>query len=248
MMMDIGMYGHTQHNGPYGSTDPSFYNYSPGENYPQSHGATHQGHQHYTSYNHGEDTPGYSTYGEGSDTSSSNQENMHYYHQPHHQHIQETNPSIISTESGLSYTNLDYSQSNIYPNTHQNIYQPNDFQRELMLQRHHQTEIQDIGHQNHFNLNHDSKYMTHQICENEGYAQVIVQNTSCMEYQHLHRYKEDPGMAPTDSAGDCSQVMHHRGGHHLRHLPPVPAPPSVPTYKWMQVKRNVPKPSGMYIL
>lgn len=231
------MYGHTQHNGPYGSPDPSYYNYSPGESYPQ-HGTPHQGHQHYP-YNHGEDTPAYSTY-EGSDTSSSNQENMHYYHQSHHQLPE--NPSIISTESGLSYTNLDYSQSNIYPNTHQNIYQPNDFQRELMIQRH-QTEIQEIGHQNHFNV-HDSKYVSHQVCENEGYAPVIVQNTSCMEYQHIHRYKEDPGV-PTE-AGDCSQVMHHRGGHHLRHLPPAPAPPSVPTYKWMQVKRNVPKPTGMY--
>lgn len=236
-MMDIGMYGHTQHNGPYGSPDPSFYNYSPGENYTQNHGS-HQSQHQYSSYSH-EDTPSYSTYGEGSDTSSSNQENMHYYHQPHHQHIQETNPSIISTEGGLSYTNLDYAQSNLYPNA-QNLYPtPNDFQREIMLQRHHQTDLQDLGHQNHFNLNHDSKYMSHQICENDGYG--IVQNASCMEYQHLHRYKDDPGVQ--GDSQDCSQVMHHRG-HHLRHMPPTPAAPSVPTYKWMQVKRNVPKPTG----
>lgn len=243
-MMDIGMYGHTQHNGPYGSPDPSFYNYSPGEGYSSNHG-NHQTHHQYPSYNH-EDAPGYSAYGEGSDTSSSNQENIHYYHQSHHQHLPEnTNPSIISTEGGLSYTNLDYAQSNLYPNSHQNIYSnPNDFQREIMLQRHHQNDIQDIGHQNHFNVNHDSKYLPHQMCsDNEGYGPVIVQNSSCMEYQHLHRYKDDPGVQG-ENVGDCSQAMHHRSGHHLRHLPPAPAPPSVPTYKWMQVKRNVPKPSG----
>lgn len=230
MMMDIGMYGHTQHNGPYGSPDPSFYNYSPGEAYPQSHSANHQNHQHYPGYNH-EDTPGYSTYGEGSDTSSSNQENMHYYHQPHHQHLQETNPSIISTESGLSYTNLDYGQSNMYPN--QNIYPPNDFQRELMLQRHHQPDLQDMGPQNTFHIAHESKYLPQQMCE-ETYGQVIVPSSSCMEYG---RYKEEQGIQEPE----CAQALLR--GHHPRHLA-QPQVPSVPTYKWMQVKRNVPKPSG----
>lgn len=274
-MMDIGMYGHGQHNSPYGTTgETNFYNYSPGDatSYPQSHGTGHQIHQHYPSianYQPAEEAPSYLYSGtEGSETSSPGQD-LHYYQQQqqqHHHHQtsvphQDPNPSIISTESGLSYTNLDYGpvsnpSNNLYLNSHQNLYHtsesyPRSNPHEMMVHRHHGDlqENQTLGHQNHF-LNHDSKYLPQIGCENETpYPHIVMQNSAtnaCMEYPH-HRYKEDPGLPPTDGTGDCVQtghILHHRPHHGLHHLQPAPAPPTVPTYKWMQVKRNVPKPAG----
>lgn len=271
-MMDISMYGHGQHNSPYGSSSESnFYNYSPGDtaSYPQSHGNSHQLHQHYSSistYHHGEEAPSYLyNSAEGSETSSPSQD-MHYY-QHHHTSVQDTNnpntthtnPSIISTESGLSYTNLDYGSvpntpGNLYPNTHQNLYHSNEtytrtHTQDMMAHRHADIETQALGHQNHF-LNHDSKYISQIGCEAEtAYPHIVMQNSStnaCMEYQH-HRYKEDPGVQSADGGNECVQaghILHHRPHHPLHHLQPTPTPPTVPTYKWMQVKRNVPKPTG----
>lgn len=269
MMMDIGMYGHGQHTTPYGSPgEPNFYNYSPGDtaSYPQSsHGNGHQLHQHFSSissYHHGEEAPSYLYNTEVSSETSSPSQDMHYYqHHHHHQSSishQETNPSIISTESGLSYTNLDYGTvatppSNLYPNTHQNIYPSNDsytrsHPQDMMIHRE-LSESQTLNHQNHF-LNHDSKYISSIGCENDAaYPHIVMQNTStnaCMEFQH-HRYKEDPGIPPADGTNECVQaghILHHRPHHSLHHLQPTATPPTVPTYKWMQVKRNVPKPAG----
>ncbi|GLV45239.1 hypothetical protein CBL_05340 [Carabus blaptoides fortunei] len=174
---------------------------------------------------------------------------------------QDSNPSIISTESGLSYTNLDYgpvsnASNNLYLNSHQNLYHssesyPRSNPHEMMVHRHHGDlqENQTLGHQNHF-LAHDSKYLPQIGCENEPtYQQIVMQNSAatnaCMEYPH-HRYKEDPGLPSADGTGDCVQaghILHHRPHHGLHHLQPAPAAPTVPTYKWMQVKRNVPKPA-----
>lgn len=214
--MDIGMYGHTQHNGPY---DPNYYtgNYSPpgDQNYGsgvQTHiSQPHQGYGHPPGY----DEP-YPSYGEGSDTSCSNQDNIHYYHQ------QETSP-IISTEGGLSYTNLDYGQQYGYVQSH------HDFHG---LHRHDNNQI-----------NHQQPYIPCEQPNESVYVPPLVGHGACMEYSSHHRYKEEV-MNPGE--GDCTQqqrIQQHRQ-HYMQH--PQQQPPAVPTYKWMQVKRNVPKPNGKF--
>ncbi|XP_063912436.1 homeobox protein Hox-A1 [Zophobas morio] len=221
MMMDIGMYGHHSQHGAYNPSDTNYYNYSSdiSSNAPQL--------PHYSNY-HYEEPYLYST----EETPPSPQDGTLYYH---HQPIPQDNP-IINTETGLSYTNLDYGGSNgnpMYPSINQNSYNDAYHQRthDNMLIRHHE-EVSD-GHQQHHFL-HENKY---QLEVDANYHSHIVANaqtsSSCMEFQHLHRYKDD-GMQ-----GDGRMRQHV-----MHNLSSVPQPqPVLPTYKWMQVKRNVPKPT-----
>lgn len=257
MMMDIGMFGHghhNQHNGVYAPTDSNYYSYSSDLSSP-THGSSHQVQPsiHYassSSYHY--DEPGY-IYGpnETSETPPSPQD-MNFYHQ-HHQNIPHDN-SIINTETGLSYTNLDYSNSNssLYTSVnHQNVYTAEGFQRthQDVPLRHTGEEIAE-NQQLHGNYHQDNKYLPHQIETNvDGFhTHHLVSGTSptssCMEYQHLHRYKDETLQS---ADGTLNRL---RSRHHVMHgLNAISqSQPALPTYKWMQVKRNVPKPAGKYLL
>lgn len=238
MMMDVGMFGHNQHNGAY-NAESGYYNYT-GELCSPNHPASHQvqASTHYPAGYHYEE-PSY-IYGatDSSDAPSSPQD-LNYYHQNVHQ----DNP-IINTETGLSYTNLDYANSNgtLYPSiNHQNVYssEPNTFTREIPL-RHHE----EVAENHQINYLHDNKYIPHQLDATEGFhSHLAAGNTptsSCMEYQHLQRYKEE-GLVD----GSLNRLRPHHLIHGLNSLPQNQ--PTLPTYKWMQVKRNVPKPAGKYL-
>ncbi|XP_031338017.1 uncharacterized protein LOC116166939 isoform X2 [Photinus pyralis] len=233
MMMDVGMYGHGHHN-QYGSTynpsEANFFGYQ-GESYPQGHTSEHQLSHYATSYYY-ED----SSYLCGNSSESPPpQQDINYYHPSHHQPIPHDNP-IINTESGLSYTNLDYANSGAcsnsgYLNSNQNIY-PSDagYQRTQseVMARHHDNIID--GRQSH--SYYDTKY--HHL-DNDSYSQLVLQNTSCAEYQQL-QYKEEP-----TATQELDRT--HPSLHSISQLSTVPRhTPAIPTYKWMQVKRNVPKP------
>lgn len=225
MMMDIGMFG--QHNGAYNG-ESGYYNYTSGELCSPNHATTHQvqATTHYPAGYHYEE-PSY-IYGatDSSDAPSSPQE-LNYYHQNVHQ----DNP-IINTETGLSYTNLDYANSNgsIY---HQNLY-PAEGNFPL---RHHE----EVPENHQMNYLHDNKYLPHQLEAADGFHSHLAPgnppSSSCMEYQHLQRYKEE-GLAD----GGLNRLRPHHLIHGLNSLPQNQ--PTLPTYKWMQVKRNVPKPVG----
>ncbi|KAK9679437.1 hypothetical protein QE152_g40036 [Popillia japonica] len=233
MMMDMGMYGHghhNQHNNSY-SADANFYNYNPDS--VQAHHPLQS--THYTSPYHYEEPYLYTS--DNAETPPSPQE-VNYY--PHHQ-IQE-NP-IINTETGLSYTNLDYGAANasVYPPSigHQNVYPTDSYQRNHpadVMPRHPSENVQD----NHGYL-HETKYIPHHQMENDNYHPHILTNSapsSCMEYQH-HRYKEE-----NIQGVEMERHHNHRQHHIIHNMNNVPQPqPVIPTYKWMQVKRNVPKPS-----
>ncbi|XP_044258033.1 homeobox protein Hox-B1b [Tribolium madens] len=210
MMMDVGMYGHHSQHGTYPSDN--YYNY------PSDIPNAQQMPPHYSNY-HYEDPYGYT----GSEETPPSPQEVYY----HHQAIPQDNP-IINTETGLSYTNLDYGNSNYPPINHQNYNEPYQRTHENMLLRHHE-EVGD-GHQHHFL--HENKY---QLEVDSGYH-IGATNTptnSCMEYQHLQRYKEET------LQGDGRMRQHV-----MHNLNSVPQPqPVLPTYKWMQVKRNVPKPT-----
>lgn len=54
--------------------------------------------------------------------------------------------------------------------------------------------------------------------------------------QDLHQYQH------------VKEEQHYDQQQHSQHRLQPPQAPTVPTYKWMQVKRNVPKPTGEYRL
>ncbi|KAK5649689.1 hypothetical protein RI129_000718 [Pyrocoelia pectoralis] len=233
MMMDVGMYGHGHHN-QYGSTynpsETNFFGYQ-GESYPQGHNSEHQ---HYSASYYYED----SSYMCGNSSESPPpQPDINYYHSSHHQPIQHDNP-IINTESGLSYTNLDYANSSAcsnsgYLSSNQNIYTSDaGYQRtqsEAMAR--HPDNIIDARQSHSY---YDTKY--HHL-DNDSYSHLVLQNTSCAEYQQL-QYKEEPISTP-----ELDRT--HPSLHSISQLSTVPRhTPAIPTYKWMQVKRNVPKPQG----
>ncbi|KAF7282917.1 hypothetical protein GWI33_001774 [Rhynchophorus ferrugineus] len=256
IMMDVSsMYGHaSQHGSSSYNPDSSYYNYNNsapdlpnhplGGNHPQygsGNGAA-------TGYS----TTGYHTaspfedntylYGVGGastdsgvDTPPSPQDLNYYSHQGGHQET-----SIINTETGLSYTNLDYANANspsLYHHHQQPGYSDPSYAprvpHDLLLRHHDET-----GDPNPYL--HDTKYHGHQLDHAETpfhhHPHIIATpaNTSCMEYQHLSsRYKDD-------MMGD-GRLRQHTGMHTM--VPGQPQQPVIPTYKWMQVKRNVPKPA-----
>ncbi|XP_028145955.2 homeobox protein Hox-A1-like isoform X1 [Diabrotica virgifera virgifera] len=221
MTMDITMYGHhNQHNAPYNSSEPNYYNYSSEVNHSSSH---HQFQNYYSSNYHYEEPYLYATAPADSVESPSSPHNMNYYA---HQHVQE-NP-IVNTDSGLTYTNLDYanttsgySQNNYndnYSRTHPELVHHNESSEDSQLQA-------GYLHENKYQVDiNDSNYLLGSGAQN-----------ACMEFQHLHRYKQE--MIPAE---EHSRLRQHHGLHSLS--PASIAQPVLPTYKWMQVKRNVPKP------
>lgn len=245
--MDVGMYGHGQHNN-YGSSESSYFNYSNDScqgNHPYQSQSSHFSS---STYHYDEPSYIYAT-SEAADTPPSPQD-LNYFH--HHQNVHQENP-IISTDTGLSYTNLDYGNSTsphvapgIYPSlNHQSNYQSDSYQRTHpeMILRHHEEVTE--NHPVHHNYLHENKYLPHQL-EGEAYSHphLVPPNTStsCMEYQHHPRFKEE-------SLQNADMERHHHQPHHVIHnMSSVPQPqPVIPTYKWMQVKRNVPKPNGKFL-
>ncbi|KAK9879162.1 hypothetical protein WA026_004014 [Henosepilachna vigintioctopunctata] len=226
MMMDIGMYGHghNHHGGSY-NPDSNFYNYTEPAG---QHSSVHYP----TSYQYEEQQSFLYPTSEVPETPPSPND-LNYYTQQVHP----DNP-IINTETGLSYTNLDYAHSSsMYPH---NSYDPYQRDHQDILLRHHEEASDNnvihsyLGDNKYHHLGHDVGYP-----QNLGSARSPP--SSCMEYQHLHRYKEE-----------AVEVVDNRmkQNHHMHSLNPVPTQqqPSLPTYKWMQVKRNVPKPAGKLLI
>ncbi|XP_066150345.1 homeobox protein Hox-B1a isoform X1 [Euwallacea fornicatus] len=246
IMMDVSsMYG--QHSAPsYNSADTNYYNYNNSSSdhtmapHHQYGGAPTGGYVGGATY-HGGGTFEDSTYLYGvsgastdSETPPSPQEH-HFY--PHQQNPPET--SIINTETGLSYTNLDYANA---PNSmyHQPGYSEEYHGRphhELLL-RHHE----ESGEANYPYI-HDTKYHPLEEGSYHHHPHLVAGgqgNVGCMEFQQLpssnFRYKEE-------MLGNDGRMRQHHGMH-----PGMgsgqPQHPVLPTYKWMQVKRNIPKPSA----
>lgn len=223
MTMDVSMYGHhNQHSSSYNSPDNYLNTYSSDLN--------HTSYQFQNSYpsNYPYDETYVYTSTECVDSPASPQE-LNYYNQPHPQE----NP-IINTDTGLSYTNLDYtisSGSSGYHNYNENY--PRSHSEGLL----HHEEPPD-GAQLHHSYLHETKYHQVELSDtNFHHSHMLSPNGTCMEFQHLHRYKEE---MISDSHGRLRQ-------HQLHGLNVSQAQPVLPTYKWMQVKRNVPKPCKFLI-
>lgn len=232
--MDISMYG--QQSNTYGPPESSYVNYT-SDGYSQAHISGDISSQNYgNTYSFEESSYIYTSEAVGSPTS---QEINCYQNQ-----TVQNNP-IISTDSGLSYTNLDYSNSNSVtsfysPINHQGFYSQESYQKSQseILIRHENNAI--TSHQTHHNYHHN-KYVDHPL-ERDIYPHSHlfsqnVESSSCMEYQNQHKYKEE-----THQTTELER--HNNSRHSVISGIQSPPQPVVPTYKWMQVKRNVPKPSG----
>ncbi|EFN88919.1 hypothetical protein EAI_10864 [Harpegnathos saltator] len=207
--------------------------------------------------------------------------------------------AIISSENGLSYTNLDYASSSSYSNQqqhavtsvdpHQNYHVQQSAYREDHHHHHHhhhpppaatnlhQTTVpqashpraehdQQLHHQSsshhHHHHHHDPDYQItvggtsnylHQLSPSDESLQYHTQirQSEFSAHQSGH-YKEESTDATTyhvlQQSGH-SQHPHQHGHHHQQHShthhpQQQQQQTQVPTYKWMQVKRNVPKPVG----
>lgn len=221
------MYGHhNQHSTPYNSNsgEPNYYNYS-GELNSSSH---HQFQNYYSSNYHYEEPYLYASAPSDTVEAPSSPHNVSYYAQ----HLQET--PIVNTDTGLTYTNLDYSNST--SNYSQNNYNENFPRGHSTDLLHHNDNSEDAQIQQ--NYLHDNKFQLDINDSNYLINPNAASTSACMEFQHLHRYKQE--MMPEEH----SRLRQHHGLHTLTSS--SMQQPALPTYKWMQVKRNVPKPPGEY--
>ncbi|RVE54558.1 hypothetical protein evm_000679 [Chilo suppressalis] len=149
----------------------------------------------------------------------------HYYEpllhtQPAHEHPA---TPVISTDTGLCYTNLDYGE--LQPN-----YQLHSLpsHSEAFKHREEVPRLDDMHAHEHKLDNHylETKYNMHFVDETSIQYTHGGSPLACEGFEQ-YQPKEEFGV--------------REGSHHLQAHASHAA---VPTYKWMQVKRNVPKPTA----
>lgn len=160
-----------------------------------------------------------------------------HYYEPllHGQPSHEPPPPVISTDTGLCYTNLDYGElQQNYP-LHA-IPHPEPF-KHREEPRHEDMHAQEHKLEGHYL---ETKYNMHFV--DESTMQYAGSPLPCAEYEHYQPKDEFAGLRDSFSReGDCMPSHGQLASGHVAHQQ---AHSAVPTYKWMQVKRNVPKPSG----
>ncbi|CAG4966935.1 unnamed protein product [Parnassius apollo] len=168
-------------------------------------------------------------------------ENYHDgYYEPAPHYYDPTLPSqplehpapVINTDAGLCYTNLDYGDlQQSYP-VHSLPPHPEPFKHRDDLPRHEDLHMHDHKLDNHYL---ETKYNMHFVDESMQFSHA-TSPLPCGEF--------DP-YQPKDEFGSLRESFPREG--EMQHGLMTHQPHSshtVPTYKWMQVKRNVPKPSA----
>lgn len=150
-----------------------------------------------------------------------------FYHLNHTHQAESLN---IITANGLSYTDLDYSGGG---------YQKPEpgYERLQYSQKHHE----DLLQQEHLHHHPEEGFLHHN--HSHGYHQLPPSMTDTGQHFHGQESQHFPGVKE-----EVLGHSHHEmalGEFDQRHLNHRPSPQqAVPTYKWMQVKRNMPKPQG----
>ncbi|XP_012276293.1 homeotic protein labial [Orussus abietinus] len=181
--------------------------------------------------------------------------------------LHEDGTAIISSENGLSYTNLDYAN---YPSAHhpeasghQGYHlQQGSFREEPPgLHQPVQLQVQAHAHQEHPDQLHHHQQSSHQAdYQIAGYLHPLsedpllygpatVRQPEYSQHPGTHYKEEGSDQSPYHAIQQGPHALHphpharahsHQQHAHPRHTQQHQA--QVPTYKWMQVKRNVPKP------
>lgn len=152
---------------------------------------------------------------------------------------------IISSDNGLSYTNLDYMYNQTAAHATNNVYINSDDKSTI---------------QQSYNIGDDILISTGQ---NHSHTTATTPSTSWHQHRGHHTEYMDTqlthhiGMTTMPSLHGANQLRqlvtpnvrlssHGSPGAHNQQQPQQQQPPqtSQPTYKWMQVKRNVPKPQS----
>ncbi|KPJ04389.1 hypothetical protein RR46_01758 [Papilio xuthus] len=158
-------------------------------------------------------------------------------------------PPVISTDAGLCYTNLDYGElQHAYPAPPHAPHAP------------HTPHTPHAPHTPHMPLAHreehkldghylESKYNMHFVEEGVQYSAHAGSPLPCGDFDPYQPKEEFLGLregfprdAELHALAPHTHAQHAQHSQHAQH-----AAHAVPTYKWMQVKRNVPKPTGEYL-
>lgn len=193
---------------------------------------------------------GYSDYSNNStDLNDFRREDSHYYplsHQSHHQHYHQDDVNIITSANGLSYTNLDYTTTSENYSYHHKT-PPKEYVNYETIDAK-RTEA-DQHPRRHDDCHENIDYLQQSAITDEHYQNNYTPS-SVKEEPHYHQHTAaSSAINPLPDYHHQSIPIHHihQNAHHhhqSQHVNPTAttAQTNVPTYKWMQVKRNVPKP------
>lgn len=198
--------------------------------------------------------------GSNSDLSSLRRSEEPPYYSVQHQHYhQQDDVNIITSANGLSYTNLDYSNSDNYSYHQKNASSPKEYKEYVNFETldSNKRETETRGAHSHDECGSGSgadnlEYLpVHQSAISAEPYQSSTYNSTVKEEAHYHA-AHTASSAPLTALPDYSHQplpLHHiHQTSHLHHQSQhvtsstTQSQSAVPTYKWMQVKRNVPKP------
>ncbi|XKL61048.1 hypothetical protein PGB90_008105 [Kerria lacca] len=169
-------------------------------------------------------------------------EEPHYY-PVQHQHYHQDDVNIITSPNGLSYTNLDYTNTENYSYHHRNASSKEYVNYETLDAK---RESDHRGHR--IDNNHENLDYLHQSAISIDHYQNTPYTTAVKEESPYHHHSSPTTLNSTSEYHHQTLPLHHvhqssHQHHQSQHVnQTTPQQSNVTTYKWMQVKRNVPKP------
>lgn len=171
-------------------------------------------------------------------------------------HSDSSTSHIISSDNGLSYTNLDYTYGQTHPNPLY-LQQTNDKSAIAHAYNATSTPAANIESNNLHHPQSASLWQTQTTPSNHhplaGYGDNATPPNSQMNHQQMPCIPNQTTLNSMPStANDMPNNCNYNSRSETRTNAPTnnaPAPNSAsqqPTYKWMQVKRNMPKPQGEF--
>lgn len=138
--------------------------------------------------------------------------------------------AIINTDNGLSYTNLDYSTPGVYHDVYNSGAGVNSATGAVAgFDPIHQT-YNDNYHVTHHHSHLQTVTSDHAAAYQSNHHSVHPASTHHYHALASHHHQPSPPPHPQQQQSQQQQPQQQTS--------------VVPTYKWMQVKRNVPKPAG----
>ena len=165
---------------------------------------------------------------------------------------------IISSDNGLSYTNLDYityqqthgnqAGYSMIPGADEKIHIPHHFNEDLMIangqthHHHHSAQNNNLWHHPH------SQYMESPTTLPTQLNIAAMQGNPLQNQQQMNHSLHSPsGIQSAQSTSPSllnQQAQQQQAQQAQQQQQQHQQQQNVPTYKWMQVKRNVPKPQS----